>query len=327
MAHDGRLLRKARERLQERRAENDALRDRREAEVYEKAPDIRRMDTELRDLLTEVIRAVESANGAAALAEVERKSDELLARKREALAAMGLPPNWLDQIYSCPICSDRGYLRNGEVCSCLEKLYEEEKAAELSASLKLGNERFADFRLDYYTGEARECMALALEVCKSYAVNFGPDSANLLFQGGTGLGKTFLSGCVASVVSELGFTVMYETAQSAFAAFEAQKFYRDEESYGEATEKVRRILDCDLFILDDLGTEMTTSFTQSALYNILNSRLTLGKKSIVSTNLSDGELAVRYMPQTVSRLNGEFDTIVFMGRDIRAQRKERRYLN
>ena len=113
-------------------------------------------------------------------------------------------------------------------------------------------------------------------------------------------------------------------AQDAFAAFEEQKFSRDAETYAAASEKVNRILSCDLLILDDLGTELTTNFTQSALYSIINSRLAANKKTLISTNLSHEELATRYIPQTVSRLNGEYDTLFFMGRDIRAIKKEHR---
>lgn len=325
MALDGRLLARARERLGERRAENYALRDRREAEVYEKSPALRETDAALRRLVPELVRRT-AERDAAALADVGRRSVELCGQKAEALVALGYPADYLDEIVSCPRCGDTGYLKTGEMCSCLRELYEEERARDLSAALKLGEERFADFRLDYYAGEAREQMALTLDICRAYAVNFGPGSPNLLFQGGTGLGKTFLSGCIAAVVSDRGFSVAYEPVQEAFAAFEAQKFSRDGETYAAASEKVERMLGCDLLILDDLGTEMTTSFTQSALYNILNSRLTAGRKTIVSTNLSDGELEKRYLPQTFSRLNGEFDTVLFTGRDIRAIRKERRYL-
>ena len=240
--------------------------------------------------------------------------------------AHGYPEHYLDEIVACTKCGDAGYLKNGEMCSCLKQLYEEEREKDLAAAARLGEESFSDFDLSYYDGAAREYMELALAASREYAVSFGPDSPNLLFQGGTGLGKTFLSRCVARVVSERGFSVAYETAQAAFAAFEAQKFSRDAETWTASSEKVGRILNCDLLILDDLGTEMTTAFTQSALYNILNTRLTEGRKMLISTNLSDTLLAERYMAQTVSRLGGEFDTIAFRGRDIRAIKKERRYL-
>ena len=325
---DGRLLARARDRLARRKEENAALRREREREVSARVPELRRIDTDLRALVGEVV-SITAAGGdlSGALAEIERRSAALCAEREAALASHGYPAGYLDERYTCPDCRDSGFLRSGEMCACLTALYREEREKELASALRLGAEGFSEFDLSYYEGAARECMEITASFAQEYAVNFGPASANLLFQGGTGLGKTFLSGCVAKVVSGRGFSVVYESAQGAFGAFEEQKFSRGAET-GEAAaaaEKVRRILSCELLILDDLGTELTTNFTQSALYNILDARLTAGKKMIVSTNLSDAELAARYNPQVVSRLNGEFDTFLFMGRDIRAIKKERRY--
>ena len=324
---DGRVLRLARERLAEQKANNVALRDAREAEAYRAIPALRTVDAELRALVGEVISiaAERGSDTAAALARVDAQSAALCAEKAALLTEAGYPADWLDEIVSCPHCRDSGYLKNGSICSCLQALYEDEKARELSSALAASERSFADFSLDYYTGEARACMELTLAAARAYAVGFDADSPNLLLQGGTGLGKTFLSGCIAQVVSSLGRSVVYETAQNAFAAFEEQKFSRDAETYAAASEKVKRILSCDLLILDDLGTELTTSFTQSALYSIINSRLAANRKTLISTNLSHEELAARYIPQTVSRLAGEYDTLFFMGRDIRAIKKERRY--
>ena len=262
--------------------------------------------------------------GAEGLARVREESERLCAEKARALAAHGFAPDYRDEIVACPLCRDSGYREDGTICDCLRKLYEEERSKELSGLLRAGEESFADFRLDYYDGEARECMELTLASARAYVSGFGPESTNLLLQGGTGLGKTFLSGCIARAVSAGGRSVVYETAQEAFGAFEEQKFSRDAETYAAASEKVKRILNCDLLILDDLGTELTTSFTQSALYNILNSRLTARRKTIISTNLTDAELAARYIPQITSRIGGEFDKLPFMGRDIRAIRKQQR---
>lgn len=327
MALDGRLLNRARRRLVENKERNTALRESREAEAYGKIPRLRRIDAELRGLVGEVLDLTVNRCGdtAAALARVQQKSLALCGEKTELLVENGFPADWLDEIIDCPTCHDTGYLRDGSVCTCLMALYEEERTRELSSSLKAGEKNFSDFRLDYYVGEARECMELTYAAAQQYAVSFGADSPNLLFQGGTGLGKTFLSGCVAKTVSAKGCSVVYETAQEAFGAFEEQKFSRDADTYAAASEKVKRILSCDLLILDDLGTELTTSFTQSALYNIINTRLTAGKKTIISTNLKDSELADRYIPQIASRIGGEFDTLLFMGRDIRAIKKEQRY--
>ena len=325
MAVDGKALSRARDRLAALRESHEALRRQRQEEVYAKAPELRRTDAALRALLGEVVRASVGASGGMALAEIEQRSLDLCAQKAEQLVARGFPADYLDEIVHCRRCGDSGYLPDGSMCACLRDLYEAERRAAREEALRSSAERFSDFRLDYYGAEAREVMSLTLDFCRSYAALFGPDSPNLLFQGGTGLGKTFLANCVAKVVLERGFSVCFETVLRAFEAFESQKFSRDAESYADAARHVQAIRDCDLLILDDLGTELTTNFTQSALYDILDSRLTAGKKMIFSTNLSDAELEARYMPQIISRLNGEFDTVLFKGRDIRAIRKELRY--
>ena len=327
MALDGRLLGRARARLAEQKEQNAALLTEREAAVYAAVPEIRRVDRMLRELVGEVLDLTVNhrMDTEAALQRVEEKSGALCSEKAELLTANGFPADYLQEIVNCAECHDTGYLRDGSICSCLLELYEAERAAELAAATKAGEDGFAGFSLDYYSGAARECMELTLNTAKQYALSFGAKSPNLLLQGSTGLGKTFLSGCVAKAVSAAGHSVVYETAQEAFGAFEEQKFSRDAETYAAATEKVKRILACDLLILDDLGTELTTNFTQSALYNIINTRLTENKKTIISTNLSDEELAGRYIPQIASRIGGEYDTLLFMGRDIRAIKKERRY--
>ena len=177
---------------------------------------------------------------------------------------------------------------------------------------------------DPCTGESpRECMALVLETCREYAKNFGPGSPNLIFMGGPGLGKTFLSACIARVVAERGFSVAYESASAALGAFEAQRFSRDTAEGESAASRVREYLGCDLMILDDLGTEMVTSFSVSALYQLVNTRLGAGRQTIISTNAGFDELARKYGPQIMSRLEGEYLLLPFSGRDIRLLRKER----
>jgi len=327
MAIDGKLMAKARERLSLIKAENEKMQEERLLEVYSRVPEVRRVDAALRSLMGEVISASLKKGDAAKqlLGSVAERSLCLCGEKAEALAEAGYPDNYLDDVYSCPICRDTGYTDRGNICACLMKLYEEEKAAYLSSIPGHEGDSFSAFSLDYYTGADREIMSMTLDVCRRYAMDFGEDSGNLLFRGGTGLGKTFLSGCVAKCVSDKGFSVVYETAGDAFAAFEDRKFSRDPARSEKAEERVRRILDCELLILDDLGTEMSTGFTHAALYNIINSRLSEGKKTIVSTNLSAEDMAARYTPQVVSRIFGEYETVPFRGRDIRAIKKERRY--
>ena len=159
-----------------------------------------------------------------------------------------------------------------------------------------------------------------LRLCRAYAESFGAQSPNLLFTGEPGLGKTFLSASIARVVSASGHSVVYDTAGHIFARFEAQKFGRDD---GEnADTAVSRALGCDLLILDDLGTELMTSFVHSAMYQIVNTRLITGKKTVISTNLSPDELGRRYGAPVLSRLQGEYQMLLFFGEDIRRQKRK-----
>ena len=163
-------------------------------------------------------------------------------------------------------------------------------------------------------------MGLVCKSCRKFADSFPEVSANLLFQGGTGLGKTYLSACIARVVADKGYSVCYDSAAAALEAFETQKFSRDPEESEKAAARVARMLDCDLMILDDLGTEMITSVSLSALYTLINSRLNAGKRMIVSTNCSDEELQRKYTPQICSRIRGEFLRLPFVGRDLRTKK-------
>ena len=160
---------------------------------------------------------------------------------------------------------------------------------------------------DYDTVQMRH--RIGRRVSEYYELSF--------FTGGTGLGKTFLSACIAREVSAAGHSVVYDTAINIFATFEARKFAREFEQEREARDDARRYLNCDLLILDDLGSEMTTQMVNMALYELVNSRLVAGKRTIISSNLSMDEVRARYTPQIASRLAGEYRTIAFYGDDIR----------
>ena len=332
MDYNGKLLARARARLAEQRERNAAEQRRRMELAYARLPRLLGLDRQLRMQMIDLARLA-MARGPEARESIERLKREnlaLQAERAELLASAGLPADYTDEIYSCPICRDTG-LDGTELCSCLKKLYKRELTQELSGLLHGGQESFESFDLGWYdalpdpcTGESpRECMALVLETCREYAKNFGPGSPNLIFMGGPGLGKTFLSACIARVVAERGFSVAYESASAALGAFEAQRFSRDTAEGESAASRVREYLGCDLMILDDLGTEMVTSFSVSALYQLVNTRLGAGRQTIISTNAGFDELARKYGPQIMSRLEGEYLLLPFSGRDIRLLRKER----
>lgn len=328
MAYDGKLLARARAQLDLIRSDNQAEHQRRLSLVYARVPEIQRMDETMRRQMTELVRLTIShpADLKERLAALEKDNLDIQVRRAELLVENGWSVEYLDDIYSCPKCRDSGVYEGG-VCSCLEKLYNKELTKELGTLLQHGDESFARFDLNYYDAapvngvSPRETMAMVLGACRKFADNFPAVSANLLFQGGTGLGKTYLSACIARVVAAKGYSVCYDSAAAALEAFEVQKFSRDPEASEAANARVRRMLDCDLMILDDLGTEMVSSISTSALYTLLNTRLVNGNKIIISTNCSDEELQKKYTPQIYSRIKGEFLRLPFVGRDIRLIRK------
>ena len=159
-------------------------------------------------------------------------------------------------------------------------------------------------------------MEKTFTTCRKYAYTFTERSGNLLFSGDTGLGKTFLSACIARTVADRGYSVVYESAGHLFAKMEQAKFDGDE----EAREEIKKYGACDLLIIDDLGTEMPGQFVTSALYNLVNDRLLDGKPMIISTNLNTDDMGKRYSPQIASRLRGSFLRVAFLGEDIRVKK-------
>ncbi len=330
MGYNGRLLAKARARLAEIREENAAEQRRRLDEACAKLPGLRELDRGLRRQMIELSRLAMRPGAGSELEKLRAENLELQKKRAELLVSGGFPIDYTDEIYSCRLCRDSG-LRGGEPCSCLKKLYNRQLTQELSSLLRGGDESFENFDLDWYDTAAdpiagaspRDCMAIVSGTCREYAKNFGPGSPNLMFMGGTGLGKTYLSACIARVVAEAGFSVAYESAAAALGAFETQRFSRENAEGEQAAARVRDYLGCDLMILDDLGTEMVTSFSVSALYQLINTRLCENRSTIVSTNCSFEELQRRYGGQVCSRLEGEYLLLRFIGRDIRLLRKER----
>ena len=324
---EGRLLARARAQQEALRTAHRAEEDRRRREVSEKIPEIGSINASLRAILGEMVRAA-MRQSARSAEELQKESLALQEKRAALLVRGGYPRNYLDPICSCERCRDTGWA-DGKICECLQKLYRAEQTAELAPLLKQGNETFENFRLEYYSPVApasgvspRAQMERVLRTCRTYAESFGAQSPNLLFTGEPGLGKTFLSAAIARVVASKGCGVAYDTVSGLLAAFEREKFSRDTDESSDAASRVRQLMGCDLLILDDLGTEMLPQISVSALYTLINTRLVNGKKTIISTNLTDAELARRYTPQICSRLEGEFTHLPFVGTDIRKLKQE-----
>jgi DNA replication protein DnaC len=222
-----------------------------------------------------------------------------------------------DIVYDCPLCEDTGYI-NGRICDCIKKLANEIAAKELSAKMPLGESTFDNFDLNYYSDKqdnARRRMTSIFKLAKEYALNFNPQtSTNLLFLGEPGLGKTHLTLAIVSSVIKKGYLPIYSPAETIFSTIEKEKFQ------GENLGAYEQMQNCDLLVIDDLGTELVTSFTKSVLYNLINTRILSKKPTIINTNLTLKEIEELYTPRITSRLIGNYNANKFLGNDVRQQK-------
>ena len=323
MAYSTEVVQRAREQLASAKADRESLIQQRLAEAYEKLPRLREIDRLLRQTMAATVQAAfTKGQDVQTLLNQVKQENLRLQEERQALVEANFAPGWLDDSPICNRCSGTGYI-GSTMCECLAERCRQEQKKELTL-LAGCDASFDQFRLDCYPDandpklgvNIRTVMARTYDVCRQYARNFGENAGNLLFSGDTGLGKTFLSACIAKAVTERGFSVAYESAGHMFGNMERAKFENDEES----REKVKKYTACDLLIIDDLGTEMTGQFNTSSLYTLINDRILSGKATIISTNMTTDDIVRRYNPQIASRLRGSFQRVAFLGEDIRLKK-------
>ena len=320
MAYSNEVVRKARAELASRKADHESRTLARLHDAYAKVPRIREIDILLRKSMALAMQTVfQTGSDAKAAMEEVKQANLALQAEKKALIEANFGPGYLDETPICPKCGGSGYI-GSYMCQCLRELCRQQQEKEV-ALLANDGQHFGAFRLDYYSDRPdpktgispRAIMARGYDICRDYAEHFSPASGNLLFNGGTGLGKTFLSACIAREVAAKGYSVAYETASHLFSKLEKNRFHPDEET----AEQVKRLNECDLLIIDDLGTELPGQFVTAALYTLVNDRLLAGKPMVISTNLTIDELGQRYSPQIRSRLQGSFQLLPFVGQDIR----------
>ena len=285
-------------------------------------PEVAEIEKQLSATAIKAARAVISgANSKDELLKLRQTTKNLRERLTQILKSVNLPENYLELNYRCKKCSDEGYI-DGIMCDCMKKMMKKEVYNELNKMSPLELSSFENFSLDFYSDTPqpnseltpKKRMAKILEFCKKYASQFKKNSPSLLMTGSTGLGKTHLSLAIAKEVIEKGFGVIYGSAQNIISKVEKEKF-RGYQNSSDETE--RHYIDCDLLIIDDLGTEYLTSFSSAAIYNIVNSRIMMNKPTIISTNLSMKELEKNYSQRMVSRIIGNNIRLEFLGSDIR----------
>lgn len=306
------------EEFEARRNENKALQEDRLLTVYSLCPEIRDIDKELSKTGLAIFGA--TMQGKEGLEErlsaLRQRNEELQKKRASLLCDLGFNATYTDLKYDCPLCQDTGY-KEAKMCSCLKNALTL-KGYESSGIINLlKSQSFESFSFDVYPPECQEIMKRNYKKLHKFADNFENSKEFFLLVGGTGLGKTHLSTSVAKSLIDNGYDVVYELAQNIFSDFDTDRF-RDRYSDSELLSE--KYFDCDLLIIDDLGTEIITNYTVSYLYNIINTRINKKLPIIISTNLSAKEIKSMYHERITSRLFGEFTIVKFEGSDVR-QRK------
>ena len=254
-----------------------------------------------------------------ALMELKDILADFSSMKKQLLVSAGLPENYLEPVYDCPDCNDSGYQGNNK-CHCFKEreitlLYEQSGIREM-----LENENFSTLSFEYYQGEDLQRFQNAVTTCRNFINNFNSDYHNLFFYGTVGTGKSFLSGCIAKDLIESGHSVIYFSASGLFDTLSKAKFdYRNTEDLHKAYED---LFQCDLLIIDDLGTEYTNSFIISQLFSLINERHLAKKAVIISTNLSLEDFRNRYSDRIFSRITSHYEICKITGPDIRVYKKK-----
>lgn len=327
MGYSSSVYKAAADRLFERRLKAEKEADRRKAEIYRKLPRTKELEKEISRCGIQAARAV--IGGGDVTEEMKNLRERNLAMQSELaeiLTSNGYDKDVFEPSYRCKRCNDTGYYEeNGRtlVCNCLKRALVSCACEELNRTAPLSLSTFESFSLDYYDKEIDSKtgispynhMSKILRYCRSYADNFVKNSESILMKGATGLGKTHLSLAIANEVIKKGYGVIYVSAPSLMQKLEKQHFSRYDDS------AIDMLVECDLLIVDDLGTEFHGQFSVSQMYNIFNSRMLANKPIIINTNLTLRELEKIYTERFVSRIIGNAQKLDFLGRDIRVRKK------
>lgn len=299
---------------------NRRLQEERKTEVYRHIPRLQEIASEIAALSVERVRLLltpEDLSGKDLRSRIRDLSEE----RQVLLSSHGYPQDYLELHYDCPICKDTGFVEDRK-CSCFRK----EEIALLyrnsNIDSHLSEESFDLFNINYYNNDiisesmgitSRQAAQIALDASKEFVNNFYNSFENICFYGDTGVGKSFLSHCIARELLQQGSSVLYLTAFDLFHILEENTFSRED----DISENADYIFDCDLLIIDDLGTELTNAFVSSQLFLCVNERILNKKSTIISTNLSLEKFAEIYSERIFSRILSSYKLIHLFGQDIR----------
>ncbi len=311
MSYDVAALKRALDRFAEQKTERELAHARTVRELNERYPRLAEIERDIASCGLMIVENVMKGGDAVEdnVARIKARVKALREERAAILRENRLPPDAADGRYACAACGDTGYI-GSEMCACLRGIYREEQYAELAELFALSPGRFDAFDETQYSaakadGEPvapREYMRLVAEKCRKYAAGFSQSSPNLLFSGESGAGKTFFMACIARAAVEKNASVVYRSAFALAKQFEDDRFSKD----GDAEEELARCAKCDLLLVDNLGTETTTAYTASALYQLINRRLAEKRPTLISTAMNLDEVAGRYGPHMSARLRADY---------------------
>lgn len=296
--------------------------------VYEKIPEIKNIDNAIRKIGLKITRGAIDGLSEKEIDDLENNLDTLIEEKNLLLSSNSMQNDILDLKYDCEYCKDTGFLDSGEKCKCLKQKILNESYKMSNIDKVLDENNFDNFKFNIFSGSLvegyekspreniKEIFLEASSFINHFDKNREDRKDNLLFTGETGLGKTYMSSCIAREIISAGYTVIYQTAFTLMDVIEKYKFKTESFSILDE-ENYNNLFTSDLLIIDDLGTELINSFTISELFNIINSRINSKKKIIISTNLDIGKIGEFYTDRVLSRILGNFKIYEFYGTDLR----------
>ena len=308
--------------LAQRREKYALLSDKKKAELFEAVPDLKKMELRKKELqILRIKCTIEKETSK--VKELDREIARINEDIRRLLLSLGLSEDCLEEKHYCMLCSDTGYRKNGEYCSCYLSLIGKYERNQVKKVSPLSLSTFDNFSLDYYSKDNDKEMGISpyenmkqnLKDCRNFVESF-PEGKNILMMGSAGLGKTHLALAIAESLIKNGADVIYCSCSNIFSTIEKEK-----SSFDRNSETLGRLKNCSLLVLDDLGSEYLTNFTKAVIYDVINTRLSNGKSTIVTTNLmEEKQLMLRYDEKVSSRLVGCYEILPFFGNDVRKLR-------